>query len=98
MSTRLVAIRQRRAALLARAEAQRDEIARITRPWRATLSVADRLLALFRRLRAHPLAIGAGVVLLFWLGRSRQSLWLGRLWTLWQIFSALQGRRRYGPP
>jgi hypothetical protein len=96
MSARLSAIRQRRAALLARAEAQRAEIARIVRPWRAPLSIADRVVAFVRRLRAHPLAIGAGLILLLWLGRSRKSLWAGRLWTLWQLYSTFRNSRQPG--
>jgi len=96
VKARLSAIRQRRAALLARAEAQRAEIARIVRPWRAPLSVVDRAVAFFRRLRANPLAISAGLILLLWLGRSRKSLWAGRLWTLWQLYSTFRNPRHHG--
>jgi hypothetical protein len=96
MSPSLDRIRQRRAVLMARAEAQRNEVARVVRPWRVPLSVADRALAVLHRLRAHPLAVTAAMVLLVWIGRNRKSPWAGRLLTLWQLYSAVQSQRHRG--
>jgi len=95
MNSRVALIRQRREALVARSAAQRAEVARIMRPWRAPLSIADRVASIVQRVRAHPLAIPLGIALLFSMGRShsRAGIWLSRIWTLWQLFSSIQNPR-----
>lgn len=81
MRERLIALRERRAGLLARAEAERYALA----GW---LSRADRLsrwagagASLLRR----PLWIAGGAALLFALGPKRIIGWAVRAWSLWQI-------------
>jgi len=95
MNTRLELIRQRRAMLIVRSAAQRAEVVEITEPWRAPLSIVDRVTTLVQRVRAHPLAIPMGIALLFSMGRnrSRTGLWLSRIWTVWQLFTSLQNTR-----
>ncbi len=93
MNMRLTAISRRRAALVAQAAEQRNEVGRYLRPWQTPLAAVDRGIALARRARAHPLALAIGVVLLFRLGRGRWSVWAGRLWAGWQIYQSLQGRQ-----
>lgn len=94
--SRMADIRQRRAALVARAAAQRDEIARSTRAWRSTLSIADRVASLYHRLRAHPLPGVLGALLLIWIGRHQTSPWAARVLTLWQLYTSIQGTRPRG--
>lgn len=98
MKSRLAAIHQHRSALIAKTEAQRRELSLDVLPWRTPLALVDRSVALVRRLRANPVAIVAGLILVFWLGRSRKSLWAGRMWTLWQVYSSLHGQRRRARP
>ena len=74
MNARLTAIARRRAALVAQAEAQRNELDRLIRPWGMPLALTDRGIALVRRLRAHPLAIVVGVALLSRIGLPRRSI------------------------
>lgn len=98
MNARLALVRQRRAALVIRSAAQRAEVAQITHPWQAPLSIVDRVSSIVQRVRAHPLAIPIGIALLFSMGRggSRSALWLGRMWTVWQLFTSLQNTRNPG--
>jgi hypothetical protein len=89
MSTRLAIIREHRAALRVRADSQRAELARLVQPWRKPLTVVDGGITLLRRVRANPIAIAIGAVLLVRLGRGHWSLWAGRLWTGWQLYQSL---------
>jgi len=93
MNARLTEITRRRAALVARAAAQRSELFQWMQPWLSPLSIVDRGLALARRVRAHPLTLALGVLLLFRLGSGRWSVWAGRFWTGWQIYQSLQDRQ-----
>lgn len=92
MNAQLTAIARRRAALVAKAAAQRGELGRWLWPWQAPLAFVDRGMELVRRIRAHPLALALGVLLLFRLGSGRWSVWAGRLWTGWQIYQSLHDR------
>jgi hypothetical protein len=92
MNVQLTEIARRRAALVAQAAAQRGELGRWVQPWQTSLSFVDRGIALARRVRAHPLALALGVLLLFRLGSGRWSVWAGRAWTGWQIYQSLYDR------
>lgn len=89
----LATIARRRAALVAQAAAQRDELGRLVEPWQKPLTLVDRGIEIVRRLRAHPFAIAAGVALLVGMGRGRLSGWTGRIWAVWQIYSSLRSPR-----
>lgn len=93
MNARLTTIARRRAALVAQVAAQRTELDRLMRPWRMPLALADRGMALARRLRAHPFAIGVGVALLTRMGHGRLGAWAARIWTVWQLYRSLQDQR-----
>ena len=93
MNAQLTEIVRRRAALVAQAAAQRSELGRWVQPWQTPLALVDRGIALARRVRAHPLALAIGVLLLFRLGSGRWSAWAGRLWTGWQIYQSLYDRQ-----
>ncbi|MEK7758791.1 MAG: YqjK family protein [Pseudomonadota bacterium] len=92
MNAQLTALTRRRAALVAQSAAQRAELGRCVQPWQTPLAFVDRWIALARRVRAHPLALAIGVLLLFRSGSSRWSVWGGRFWTGWQIFQSLYNR------
>jgi YqjK-like protein len=93
MNSRLHTIQQRRATLVARAEAQRQDVRELFAVWSGPISVVDRVAGVFQRLYALPLIIPAGAVLLLWLRRSRKWVWSGRLWTVWQLVSSLRHLR-----
>jgi hypothetical protein len=93
MNTQLTTITRRRAALVTRAAAQRDELRRFARPWQTSLTLMDRGITLARRVRTHPLGIAIGVLLLFRLVRRPWSAWAGRLWTGWQLYQSLQNQQ-----
>jgi hypothetical protein len=90
----LAAIVRRRAALVAQAATQRDELGRLIGPWQKSLAFVDRGIEIVQRLRAHPLAIAAGVALLVWMGRRRLSRWAGRIGVVWQLYSSLRNPRQ----
>jgi hypothetical protein len=90
----LVAIMRRRAALVAQAAAQRDELGRLIGPWQKPLALVDRGIEIVQRLRAHPLAIAAGVAFLVWMGRRSLSRWVGRIGAVWQLYSSLRNPRQ----
>jgi hypothetical protein len=93
MNARLTAITRRRAALVAQAAVQRSELDRWVQPWQTTLAFVDRGIVLARRVRAHPLALAIGVLLLLRLGFGGWSVWAGRLWAGWQIYQSLHDRQ-----
>ena len=90
----LAAIVRRRAALVAQAAAQRDELDRLIEPWQKPLALVDRGIEIVQRLRAHPLVIAAGVALLVWMGRRKLSRWAGRIAAVWQLYSSLRSPRQ----
>ena len=90
----LAEIVRRRAALVAQAATQREEIGRLIDPWRKSLALVDRGIEIIQRLRAHPLVMAAGVALLVWMARRRLSSWTGRIAAVWQLYSSLQGPRQ----
>ena len=90
----LATIERRRAALVAQAATQRDELGRIIEPWQKPLAVVDRGMEIVHRLRTHPLAIAAGVVLLVWMRRRGLGRWTGRIWAVWQLYSSLRSPRQ----
>lgn len=96
MNERLTIIHQHRAVLRARAEAQRAEVVRLVQPWRTPLKFVDGGIALARRMRAHPLAIAIGAVLLVRMAGGHWSQWAGRLWTGWQLYQSLFDRQSKG--
>lgn len=90
MNATLSAIARRRQALVARAEAQRQTLTDLSQPWYAGLTLADRAIALAREVRGHWITLAAGALLLTTLGRGRAGVWVGRLWTAWELYRALR--------
>ncbi|OGI44825.1 MAG: hypothetical protein A2150_05945 [Candidatus Muproteobacteria bacterium RBG_16_64_11] len=90
MNPRLTAIARRRAVLVARAAAQRDEVGRLVDRWHAPLAFVDRGLALVRSIRAHPLALAVVAALLVRSPGGRLGLWTKRLWTGWRLYQSMR--------
>lgn len=63
-SERLLQLRQRRGELLGVIAAQRLALARSGARWQFPLALADSGLAMFSRVRSHPLLLGVAVALL----------------------------------
>jgi YqjK-like protein len=83
---RLIALRERRAELVARAGAEREAIAGLL----ARTDVASRWLeagiAAGAELRRHPAWIAGGVALLLVLRPKRVLKWVASGWSLWRVF------------
>jgi hypothetical protein len=85
MNERMHELRQRRAELLARIEAQRGQVAEIGSSWKGPLALADRGVSIVRFLRAHPLVL-AGVAVLVVLPRRNAVGLFNRAWLVWKGF------------
>lgn len=92
MNAQLSAIAKRRALLVTRAAVQRSLLRSRLRPWRTPLAFLDRGRIWVRRLRAHPLAMTMGMLLMLSRRRGRWSVWAGRLWAGWQLYQSFYGR------
>lgn len=90
MNASLANIIHRRAMLVARAAAQREEIDRAAQPWRAPLAFADRGIALFHALRQHPLAAALAAVTLAQLVFRKRHRWMRTILAAWQVYRGLR--------
>jgi len=94
MNPKSTELAQRRARLVAQAEAQRTTLAQSIAPWRGPLALADRGLAALRYLRSHPvLPIGAAAMVVV-LRPRRAVKWLRRGWVFWGVLRKLRGAMR----
>lgn len=86
MNTKLIELIRRRERLLARAEAQRGELAGIVQHWQVPLVVADRALTVAQALKNHPvLLVLPFAVLVAWRPRNLTA-WAGRAWFVWRFW------------
>jgi hypothetical protein len=92
MNRRLQAIRQRQERLIARAAAQRGEIAATFSGWRQPLRIADEVTATIRRLRFHPVLAAVGQSLLLTVAPRYRSLfmWAGRAFVGWEVYRTVR--------
>lgn len=81
---RLAEIRTRRERLLARAGAQREEVALLLVPWQTPLRIADRGLAAAAHLRTHPELVAVAVIVLLVLSPRRALRWARRAYVAWR--------------
>lgn len=88
---RLIELARRKERLAARAAAQRAEMAAAFRRWQAPIAVADRVLAVTRFLREHPLLLAAAAAAAVLLGRRRLLGLAGRGFAAWRLLRALRG-------
>ncbi len=94
MNERLLAVMQRRGELLAKIDAQREEVARMGARWQAPLALADQGLAALRSLCSRPLLVAGVAALLVWRRRGLTGLaktgW--KLWKGYRYLSALSAK------
>ena len=95
MRERLLALAERRARLVARAQDERAAINALLAPADGAAALAVSLLKTARRAvavaRNHPLAVVAGVALLVVLRPRRAVYWLTRGWSLWRLYRGAYG-------
>ena len=95
MRERLLALAERRARLMARAQAERETISALLTPADAVASLAASLIRKARRVldeaRRHPLSVVAGVALLVAVRPRRAITWLSRGWSLWRLYRGARG-------
>lgn len=90
MSARKEDLRRRREWLVAQAAAQRSELSSITSHLQDKLYWVDRGFAVGQALRTHPVLAVAGVSLLLRTTKSNRLLWVGNLFTAWELFSMVR--------
>ena len=95
MRESLLALAERRARLVARAESERATINALLAPADAAASLATSLVRAARSARElaqrHPLGVVAGVALLVALRPRRAAVWLSRGWSLWRLYRGARG-------
>jgi hypothetical protein len=96
MNAKVAAIARRRESLIARAAAQRADVASIAHSWQRQFQWIDAGLAIVRTtsVRLALMALAAAL-----LGRSRGRrvvVWIGHASTLWRLCRAFIGRRPQG--
>lgn len=92
MNARLIQLAERRATLVARAEAQRNDIARAAVPWSIGLSFVDRALEGIRYLKENPVLVAGAVAVLAVFRPRRALVWLRRGWVAWRTVNAVKRR------
>ena len=90
MNTKLAAVVRRREALVARAAAQRADLAVFVERWRGPLAVADRAYRLGRAVRRHPAISAVALAMLVRTQGHRVLAWGGALLTLWELYQAFR--------
>ena len=95
MRQRLLALAERRARLVARAQEERAALAALLTPADGAAALAVSLFRAARRTleeaRHHPLFTVAGVALLVALRPRRALGWLARGWSLWRLYRGAHG-------
>lgn len=81
---RLAQVRVRREKLLAKAAAQRDEMALLLEPWQGPLALADRGVTVAAYLRGHPSIVVLAVAALVVLAPKRAFRWARRAFAVWR--------------
>jgi len=97
VTDRIAEIRERRNRLVTRSDQLRGDVGRFVKPWRAPVSLVNRVLMIVRRIRENPMLVPLALVLLMASRRSGVGAWIGRLVTLWQLFQSVPGSQRQNP-
>jgi hypothetical protein len=96
MSVELTTVVRRRQALVARAAAQRAELAELAAPWQQPLRIADAAYRVGRAVRTHQALVTLATTLLVLMPqRHRLLMWAGRLFSVWEIYRVV---REQWPP
>jgi hypothetical protein len=86
MRARLIALAERRALLLHRAQSEREHVAALVTRADAALAWVDKGRRVLQELGRHPLIVVAAVALLVALRPRRALKWLASGWTLWRLY------------
>jgi hypothetical protein len=81
---RLAQIHARQERLVAKAAAQREEVALLLAPWQAPLAIADRGMAVAAYVRGHPEFVLIAVAALAVLSPKRAYRWARRAFAAWR--------------
>ena len=92
MNEQLIKLAERRATLIARAENQRDTLARASLPLQAPLEMVDRGVAGIRYLRNHPEWLAGSAVLMLVLRPRRIVKWAQGGWLAWRFARGLKNK------
>jgi hypothetical protein len=94
---KLIELAERRATLVARAAAQREELSKVLMTWRKPLERAHQGLDTARRIWSHPELFAGIIALLTVLRAWRITKWLPPGWIIWRIARAILGSRQFIP-
>lgn len=83
---RLIALRERRAELIARADSEREAIAGMLARSDAAARWLEVGAGAIAELRRHPVWIAGSVALLFVLRPKRVLKWVASGWSLWRVY------------
>ena len=86
----LIDIMVKRERLLARCDAQRDDLAVLAQQLQDPLQVADRVVGGVQYLRRHPLVVGVAVVLAAVIERRHLWKWGQRGFFVWRTYGLLK--------
>ncbi len=86
MRARLIALAERRALLLHRAQSERETVAALVSRADAALAWVDKGRRVLQELGRHPLIIVAAVALVVALRPRRALKWLASGWSLWRLY------------
>ncbi len=93
MNEKLIELAEQRAALVARAAAQRAELSQALSSWRGPLNVVDQGWAAVRYLGSNPMVLGGVAAFLIALRPWRMVKWLPPGWLLWRVARMAIGAR-----
>lgn len=95
MRGRLLELAERRARLVARAQADRESVARLLAATDGFSSIAASVVRMARgalnQALQHPLFAAAGLLVFLVLRPRRAIAWLAKGWSLWRLFRSAQG-------
>ena len=94
MNAKLIELAERRAALIAKAEAQRKELSQVLAPWRGPLAIMDRGAEAIRSVKKHPELLAGLTVFAAVLHPWRLVRWLPPGWALWRIARMALGAKK----
>ncbi len=93
MSAELNAVVRRRQTLVARAAAQRAELAMLVARWEQPLRIADAAYRVGRAVRTHQALVTLATTLLVLTPqRHRLLMWMGRLLSLWELYRVVRAQ------
>jgi hypothetical protein len=97
MNAKLIELAERRATLVARAEAQRAELSQALAAWRSPLRMIDQGIAAVRYVGRNPVVLAGVVAAMVVFRPLRLVKWLPPGWLMWRVVRVALGARRILP-